>query len=157
MISYMKHHDVLTNLSCLAAADLPSWLRQQSPQYPILLQGRSAYWTRLRRHAAGPGQQQQALRGEHLDVALRQGPPPDGVYRRGGEDQGRAAQREQDQGSRDEEASQRGRCRSGGGARRRWSGLNTGLWYHSSHHSQYHIWYHRHDIDYDIIYINMIS
>ena len=23
MISYMKHHDVLTNLSCLAAADRP--------------------------------------------------------------------------------------------------------------------------------------
>jgi hypothetical protein len=25
----------------------------------------------------GPGKRQQALRGEHLDVALRQGPPPD--------------------------------------------------------------------------------
>ena len=56
-----------------------------------------------------------------------------------------------------EEASQRGRCRSGGGARRRRSGLNTGLWYHSSYHSQYHIWYHRYDIDYDIIYKTMIS
>ncbi len=67
-----------------------------------------------------------ALRGEHLDVALQQGPPPDGVYRRGGEDQGRAAQREQDQGGRDEEALQHGRCRSGVGARRQWSGLNTG-------------------------------
>ncbi len=81
----------------------------------------------------------------------------DGVYRRDGEDQDRAAQREQDQGGRDEEASQRGRCRSGGSARRRWSGLNTGLWYHSSYHSQYHIWYHSYDIDYDIIYINMTS
>jgi hypothetical protein len=39
----------------------------------------------------------------------------------------RAAQREQDQGGRDGEASQRGCCRSGGGARRRSSGLNTGL------------------------------
>jgi hypothetical protein len=57
----------------------------------------------------------------------RGGPPPDGVYRRCGEDQGRAAQQEQDQGGRDEEASQRGRCRSGGGAMRRRSGLNTGL------------------------------
>ena len=33
-----------------------------------------------RRHAEGPGQRQQALRGEHLDVALRPGPLPDGVY-----------------------------------------------------------------------------
>ncbi len=41
------------------------------------------------------------------------GPPSDGIDRRGGEDQGRSAQREQDQGGRDEEASQRGRCRSG--------------------------------------------
>ena len=101
--------------------------RQPSPHYPIPLKGRSAYWTRLCRHAAGPGQRQQALRGEHLDGSLRPGPPPDGVYRQGGEDQGRTAQREQGQGSRDEEASQRGRCRSGGGARRRRSGLNTGL------------------------------
>ncbi len=83
--------------------------------------------TRLRRHAAGPGQRQQALRGEHLDVAVRPGQPPDGVYRRGGKDQGRAALREQDQGGRDEEVLQRGRCRSGGGARQRRSGLNTGL------------------------------
>ncbi len=30
-------------------------------------------------NAAGPGQRQQALLGEHLDVALRPGPPPDGV------------------------------------------------------------------------------
>ncbi len=36
---------------------------------------------------------------------------PDGVYRLGREDQGQAAQREQDQGGRDEEASQRGRRR----------------------------------------------
>jgi hypothetical protein len=100
--------------------------RQQSPHDPIPLQGRSAYWTRLRRHAAGPGQRKQGLRGEHLDVALRPGPPPDSVYRRGGEDQGRAAQREQDQGGRDKEVSQRGRSRSGGGERRRQSGLNTG-------------------------------
>jgi hypothetical protein len=41
---------------------------------------RPASWKRLRRHAAGQGEQQQALRGEHLDVALRQGPPPDGVH-----------------------------------------------------------------------------
>ncbi len=47
-------------------------------------------------------------------------------YRRGGEDQGLAAQREQDQGGRDEEASQRGRCRSGGGTRLRRSGLTIG-------------------------------
>ncbi len=40
---------------------------------------------------SGTGATAQALRGEHLDVALRPGPPPDGVYRRGGEDQGRAA------------------------------------------------------------------
>jgi hypothetical protein len=46
---------------------------------------------------------------------------------RGGEDQGRATQREQDQDGRDKESSQRGRCSSGGGARRRRSGLNTGL------------------------------
>ncbi len=52
---------------------------------PTQLQGRSASWTLrcLRRHAAGPGQRQQALRGEHLDVALRLGPLPHGVYRRG--------------------------------------------------------------------------
>ncbi len=37
---------------------------------------RLASWKRLSRHAAGPGQQQQALRGEHLDVALRPGQPP---------------------------------------------------------------------------------
>ncbi len=37
-------------------------------------------WRRLRRHAAGQGQQQQALRDEHLDVALRQVPLPHGVY-----------------------------------------------------------------------------
>ena len=37
----------------------------------------------LETHAAGPGQRQQALRGEHLDVALRQGPLPNGVYRGG--------------------------------------------------------------------------
>ena len=35
---------------------------------------------RLCRHAAGPGQRQQALLGKRLDVALRPGPPPDGVY-----------------------------------------------------------------------------
>ena len=80
---------------------------------------------------AGSGQRQQALRGERLDVALRPGQPPDGVYHRGGEDQGREAQREQDQGGRDEEASQRGRgCSSGGGRlgsqRSSCSGLNTG-------------------------------
>jgi hypothetical protein len=66
---------------------------QQSSHYPIPLQGRSAYWTRLRRHAAGPGQQQQALRGEHLDMALRPGQPPDGVLstrRRGSEPSGSA-------------------------------------------------------------------
>ncbi len=40
---------------------------------------------------------------------------------------GQAAQREQDQGGRDEEASQRGRCRSGGCERQRQSVLNTGL------------------------------
>ncbi len=40
-------------------------------------------WRRLRRHAAGPGQRQQALLGEHLDVALRQGPLTHGVYRGG--------------------------------------------------------------------------
>jgi hypothetical protein len=33
------------------------------------------------------GQQQQALQGEHLDVALRLGQRLDGVYRLGGEDQ----------------------------------------------------------------------
>jgi hypothetical protein len=72
------------------------------------------------------------LRGEHLDVALWPGPPPDGVHRRSREDQGRAAQREQDQG-RDEEASQRGRCRPGpdgseGGRRpvMRWRDPGTG-------------------------------
>ena len=64
--------------------------------------GRSASWKLLRRHSAGPRQRMQALRGEHLDVALRQGPPPDGVHRRCGEDQERACQREQDQGGRDE-------------------------------------------------------
>ncbi len=55
------------------------------PHNPTPLQGRSASWRRLRRHAAGPGQRQQALRGEHLDVALQQGPLPhhDGVYRGG--------------------------------------------------------------------------
>jgi hypothetical protein len=42
-------------------------------------QRRSAYWTRLRQHAAGPVQRQQDLRGVH--VALRPGPPLDGVYR----------------------------------------------------------------------------
>jgi hypothetical protein len=43
----------------------------RAPLIPCLpLQGRSAYWRRLCRHAAGPGQRQQALRGEHLDVAL---------------------------------------------------------------------------------------
>jgi hypothetical protein len=117
----------LTDMDMEEDAEILSLLLKHMPHYPIPLQGRSAYWTRLCRHAAGPGQRQQALRGKHLDVALRPGPPPDGVYRRGGEDQGRGAHREQDQGGRDEEALQRGRCRSGGGARRRRSGLNTGL------------------------------
>ncbi len=35
-------------------------------------------------------------------MVLRPGPVPDGVYRRGGEDQGQAAQREQGQGGRDD-------------------------------------------------------
>ncbi len=30
MISYMKHHDVLTNLSCLAAADRPQAQRAEA-------------------------------------------------------------------------------------------------------------------------------
>jgi hypothetical protein len=55
-------------------------------------------------------------------MALRPGPPPDGVYRRGGENQGRAVQREQDQGGKDEEASrseaaaEAGAAQDGGGA-----------------------------------------
>jgi hypothetical protein len=36
---------------------------EPSPHYPIPLQGRSVYWRRLCRHAAGQGQRQQALRG----------------------------------------------------------------------------------------------
>ena len=39
------------------------------------LQGRCASWKRLRRHKAGQGQRQQALRGQHLDVALGRGRP----------------------------------------------------------------------------------
>ncbi len=54
--------------------------RQQSPDDSVQLQGE---WKRLSRLAAGPGQRQQGLRGEHLEVALRQGPPPDGVHSRG--------------------------------------------------------------------------
>ncbi len=52
-------------LACAPQAPRHSVLhrRQQSPH-----QGRSAYWTRLSRHAVGPGQRQQALRGEHLVV-----------------------------------------------------------------------------------------
>ncbi len=51
---------------------------------------------------------------------------PDGIHCRGGEDQERASQREQDQSGRDEEASQReSGCRCGGCRRRRRSGLNT--------------------------------
>jgi hypothetical protein len=59
----------------------------------MVMDRRTTLWTRLCRHAAGPGRRQQALRGDHLNVALWQGPPPDGVYRWGGEDQGQAAQR----------------------------------------------------------------
>ncbi len=50
--------------------------RQQSPHYPIPLQGRSACWTRLRRRTADTQQDQGNSsrlyedRGEHLDVAL---------------------------------------------------------------------------------------
>ncbi len=58
-------------------------LQQQSPHNSKQSQGQSASWKLLCRHAAGQGEQQQALRGEHLDVALRQGLPPDGVHRRG--------------------------------------------------------------------------
>ena len=54
-----------------------------TPDSIMQLQGPCSPWKRLRRHAAGQGQRQQAVRGEHLDVALRQGPPPDGVHSRG--------------------------------------------------------------------------
>ena len=46
----------------LGMAPLILW-QQQSPHYPTQLQGRCASWKRLRRHAAGQGQLQQALRG----------------------------------------------------------------------------------------------
>jgi hypothetical protein len=111
------------------------------------------YWTCLHRHPAGPGQRQQALRGEHLDVALRLVQPPDGVYCWGGEDQGRAAQGEQDQGSWDEEAPKRGFRSSWTGRRRRRIWLNTGTWYHMSYHDKYHVWYQRCDVKYDIWYV----
>ncbi len=100
--------------------------RQPLPHDPTTLQGQSAFLRRLRRHAAGPGQRQQALRGEHLDV-LRPGPLPHGVCSGGWEDKEPASQQEQAPGGRDEEASQRGHCRSGGCRRRRRGGE---LWYH---------------------------
>ena len=53
------------------------------PTNSTQLQGPSSPWKRLRQHAVGQGQRQQAVQGEHLDVALRQGPPPDGVHSRG--------------------------------------------------------------------------
>jgi hypothetical protein len=93
--------------------------RHSSPLIPCFIGGNS--------HPTIPYRFKDDQRIGHGSADTHPGPPPDGVYRRGGEDQGRAAQREQDQGGRDEEASQRGRCRSGGGARRRRSGLNTGL------------------------------
>ena len=71
---------VVNVLGASAAHSVLHW-RRQSPHDSTSLQGRSSPWKRLRRHAAGQGQRQQALRGEHLDVALRQGPPPDGVHR----------------------------------------------------------------------------
>ena len=49
--------------------------------------------------------QSERILQEHLDVVQRSGPPPDGFYRRGGEDQEQASQGEQVEGGRDEEAS----------------------------------------------------
>ena len=81
--------------------------RQQPSYYSAFLQGWSASWERLSWHTARSGQRQQTLWGEHLDVALRQGSPQDGVHRRGWKNQEWACQREQDQSSWDEEAAQR--------------------------------------------------
>ncbi len=73
----------------------------------ISLQGLSASWEWLSWHTARLGQLQQTLRDEHLDVALRQGSPADGVHRGGWKNQEWKCQREQDQGSWDEEEEQR--------------------------------------------------
>ena len=59
-------------LLCPAAAD---------PPIPPPAQRADATNNNREHEQAGPGQRQQALRGEHLDVALLLGPLPDGVYR----------------------------------------------------------------------------
>ncbi len=55
--------------------------RQQSTHDTTLFEGQFSSWKFLHRHAMGKGKlQQQALRGEHLAVLLRQGMPKDGVH-----------------------------------------------------------------------------
>ena len=63
--------------------------------------GWSVSWKRPRRHSKeqGPGQRQQTLWREHLDVSIWQGPPPDGVHCWGWKNQEQACQREQDHAS----------------------------------------------------------
>jgi hypothetical protein len=84
---------VRTVQEAVAAGDLPRWMRMQ----PMYFHGANASCRtmsvgprtkddqRIKHasadtavgHAAGPRQRQQALRGEHLDVAPRPGPLPD--------------------------------------------------------------------------------
>ena len=116
----------------------------------------SSSWKTLcfTRHTAGQGQHQQALRawGQHLDVALLQGPSPDGVHHWGreeSEDQEGACPRKQDQGCRNEEASQWGRCRGRGCLGRQQSIVRHLVWYH--------LWYHRHYDAIIILYMYVIS
>ncbi len=91
---------------CPGASTPDSMLRwrQQPSYYSAFLQGLSASWERLSWHTARLGQLQQTPRGEHLDVALRQGSPPGGAHRGAWKNQEWVCQQEQDQGSWDEEA-----------------------------------------------------
>ncbi len=79
------------NISCMVASSnqwCGRWLGQ--PYWratPQRLSVRVKSWKCLSWHATRQGQLQQTLRGEHSDVALLQGPPPDGVHCWGWKDQ----------------------------------------------------------------------